>query len=60
MTITGRVVQGCKHFRWRMTNFTEVFKGATGEELFPGTLNVKVESTERSPPRKILGSWALI
>ena len=34
--------QGLKHFSKRMTDYCEVFKKATGERLFPGTLNVNV------------------
>jgi len=34
--------QGLKHFSKRMTDYAEVFKRATGERLFPGTLNVNV------------------
>lgn len=42
VVLTGRVVQGCGHFRPRMTKYSEVFRRATGEELFKGTLNVQV------------------
>ncbi len=45
LAVKGHVVQGCEHFRQRMNNFRRVFRDATGEELFPGTLNVKVDST---------------
>jgi CTP-dependent riboflavin kinase len=34
--------QGYKHFSKRMTEYPEVFERATGEHLFPGTLNVNV------------------
>jgi CTP-dependent riboflavin kinase len=34
--------QGCKHFSKRMTEYPAVFEQATGEHLFPGTLNVDV------------------
>jgi hypothetical protein len=34
--------QGLKHFSKRMTDYAEVFKKATGERFFPGTLNVNV------------------
>jgi CTP-dependent riboflavin kinase len=42
VVLKGRVVQGCGHFRQRMTKYPEVFREATGEELFKGTLNVEV------------------
>ncbi len=41
--LKGQVVGGVAHFRQRMTNFPEAFKRATGENLFPGTLNVEVK-----------------
>jgi hypothetical protein len=44
LVIKGQVVQGCNHFQQRMTNFRTVFRDSVGEELFPGTLNVKVDS----------------
>lgn len=40
--LKGSVVQGCGHFKGRMTSFPEAFRKATGEELVKGTLNVKV------------------
>jgi CTP-dependent riboflavin kinase len=33
---------GLKHFSRRMNQYREVFEKATGEKLFPGTLNVNV------------------
>ncbi len=42
ITLKGHVVKGVRHFEKRMTNFPEVFRRATGEQLFPGTLNVRV------------------
>ena len=42
MFLEGRVQSGLGRFRQRMTNYPDVFKQATGEDLFPGTLNVKV------------------
>ena len=33
---------GLKHFSRRMNQYAEVFERATGEKLFPGTLNVNV------------------
>jgi CTP-dependent riboflavin kinase len=45
VTLRGRVDvrPGNKHFRKRMTDYPNVFQKATGEVLFPGTLNVKVD-----------------
>lgn len=43
MIVRGRVVRGCNHFQVRMTTHRDVFTKATGRELFPGTLNVKVD-----------------
>ncbi len=40
--LTGRVVCGVGDSRKRIKNFPDVFRRATGENLFPGTLNVKV------------------
>jgi len=34
--------EGMKHFSRRMTQCPEVFERATGERLYPGTLNVHV------------------
>ena len=34
--------QGLKHFSKRVTDYAEVFERATGERLFPGTLNVNL------------------
>lgn len=45
MAVRGRVCpdeQGLKHFSKRMTEYPEVFKRATGEQLYAGTLNVNV------------------
>lgn len=56
MTILkGRVCRdgegaGAKHFSQRMTEYHEVFESATGEDLFPGTLNVNVG--ERIPVKE--------
>lgn len=33
---------GLKHFSRRMNEYPEVFERATGEKLFPGTLNVNI------------------
>ena len=43
MVIRGRIVQGCGHFRVRMTEYPDVFTKATGQKPFPGTLNVKID-----------------
>lgn len=40
--IRGVVERGCGHFRTRITDFPEVFREATGESLYAGTLNVKI------------------
>ena len=34
--------EGLKHFSRRMTQYPEIFERATGERLYPGTLNVNV------------------
>jgi CTP-dependent riboflavin kinase len=44
IAITGRVQKGVGDFRKRMDKYPEVFRRATGESLFPGTLNVKVST----------------
>lgn len=38
----GGECAGLKHFSSRMNQYPEVFERATGEKLFPGTLNVNV------------------
>ena len=38
----GTIQSGVKHFTTRMSKYPEAFEKATGEKLFPGTLNVKV------------------
>jgi len=40
--VTGRITNGVQHFRTRMTRYPQVFERATGERLFPGTLNVDI------------------
>lgn len=40
--VTGRVTDGVGDFRVRMTRYPDVFEQATGERLFPGTLNVDI------------------
>lgn len=34
------MLAGAKHFSRRLTEYPEVFERATGEHLFPGTVNV--------------------
>lgn len=48
--LKGAVQNGVGHFKPRINNFSEVFRNATGESLFPGTLNIKVEVLV--PPRE--------
>ncbi len=43
MILRGCVVLGCNHFQSRMTNYREVFERVAGQELFPGTLNVRID-----------------
>jgi CTP-dependent riboflavin kinase len=43
LILKGHVTTGVQHFRGRMTNHREVFQKAAGRELYPGTLNVKVD-----------------
>ena len=45
MKVHGFVKDGVGHFKVRMTDYANVFTEATGEVLFPGTLNVKVDRT---------------
>ncbi len=42
MKVQGRITDGVGHFRVRMTRYPDVFERATGERLFPGTLNVDI------------------
>jgi len=44
--IQGTVIQGLRHFTRRMTEHAELFREATGECLFPGTLNVQIDRPE--------------
>lgn len=41
-TYTGTIQSGVRHFTLRMNRHAQVFERATGERLFPGTLNVKL------------------
>jgi hypothetical protein len=43
--ISGVVQSGHRHFSERMTVSPAVFEAATGESLYPGTLNVKVSES---------------
>jgi CTP-dependent riboflavin kinase len=40
--VKGELIDGLRHFRKRMADYPEVFTAATGERLFPGTLNIRV------------------
>jgi CTP-dependent riboflavin kinase len=42
--LNGVVQKGAGHFKPRFEKFGEVFSKATGEKLYPGTLNVKVKA----------------
>jgi CTP-dependent riboflavin kinase len=42
MLIRGHIVGGLNHFQRRIARYRGVFKEKTGQELFPGTLNVKI------------------
>jgi hypothetical protein len=45
LKVTGIVTPPMRgHFKPLMETFSHVFEEATGEKLFPGTLNVKVET----------------
>jgi hypothetical protein len=41
-TLRGTVVSGFGDFTRRMTEFPEVFRRVTGENLYPGTINVEL------------------
>jgi CTP-dependent riboflavin kinase len=43
LLLKGLVVPGCRHFSRRMTDYREAFQRAVGQELYPGTLNVRVD-----------------
>jgi len=40
--IEGEVVSGIQDFTRRMNKYPEIFSNAVGEELYPGTINVRV------------------
>src|SRR5688572_3690683 len=44
LQLKGQLVSGIGDFRKRMTKYPEVFAAATGQRLFPGTLNIRVEA----------------
>jgi len=55
--LTGCVVNGVGDFEKRMKKYPEVFERATGEKLYPGTLNIRV--SKRIPIKedfRILGT----
>jgi CTP-dependent riboflavin kinase len=43
MRVIGRVIAGLGAWRPRIEQFPDVFLEATGESLFPGTLNVELD-----------------
>lgn len=42
MKVRGNIVRGSNHFEFRMTKYRDTFTKAAGQQLFPGTLNVKI------------------
>jgi CTP-dependent riboflavin kinase len=44
MRVSGRVIDGFGAWRPRIEQFPEVFLHGTGERLFPGTLNIVLDS----------------
>jgi len=57
ITLKGTVVTGFRHFSRRMTEFPEAFWRATGENLYPGTLNVDVaKEIKIREDRRIVGT----
>ena len=40
--VDGTVQSGVKHFVKRIEKYASVFTAATGEELYPGTINIRV------------------
>src|SRR5450759_5173294 len=42
LILRGTIFNGVGHFRPRIENYPDVFEAATGEKLFPGTLNLRV------------------
>ena len=43
IVLEGKVVEGRKDFRTRITKYPEAFRRATGQTIVLGTLNVKVD-----------------
>jgi CTP-dependent riboflavin kinase len=41
-TIVGTVIEGVKHFTRGITAIQGIFRDAVGEELYLGTINVKL------------------
>jgi CTP-dependent riboflavin kinase len=50
-SVKGRIFTGVQDFQRRMTRHPDVFKKATGQELYPGTLNVKIDRKIKDPTR---------
>ena len=44
MQVTGRVIAGFGAWRPRIERFPDVFREGTGESLFPGTLNIQLDT----------------
>ena len=42
ITVTGKIVRGVGHFQRRMGSHPDAFRRTTGEDLFPGTINVEI------------------
>ena len=56
IVVKGEVVTGFGHFKRRITDFPEAFRKATGQTLFPGTMNVDVGTPIKiKEERRILG-----
>ncbi len=43
MLLRGHVVEGCNHFEGRMTRYADVSQERTGQRLYPGTINLRVD-----------------
>ena len=57
MRVRGRIIDGKMHFQIRMTRHADAFQTATGDTLFPGTLNVDIGTAiECKPDFRIRGS----
>lgn len=44
MRVSGRVIDGWGAWRPRIEQFPEIFLQGTGERLFPGTLNIQLDT----------------